>query len=103
MKATSIMFYEFGDPEQVLQVENMEVTDPGIGEVLVRMKTRPINPSDLIPIRGAYANRISLPSVPGYEGAGVIEEVGPSVSKWFLGKRVYGLIYNCFQNHWDVL
>ncbi|MFP3123987.1 zinc-dependent alcohol dehydrogenase family protein [Ectobacillus funiculus] len=91
MKATSIRFYEFGDPEQVLQVENIEVNGPGIGEVLVRMKTRPINPSDLIPIRGAYSNRISLPSVPGYEGVGTVEEVGPSVSKWFLGKRVLPL------------
>lgn len=91
MKARSIKFYEFGDPQQVLHVENIEVRDPGVGEVLVRMKTRPINPSDLIPILGAYSNRISLPAVPGYEGVGIIEEVGPSVSKWFLGKRVLPL------------
>jgi len=91
LKATSIKFYEFGEPQQVLQIENTEVKDPGVGEVLVRMKTRPINPSDLIPIKGAYSNRISLPSIPGYEGVGIIEEVGPSVSKWFLGKRVLPL------------
>ncbi|GAB1792797.1 zinc-dependent alcohol dehydrogenase family protein [Priestia megaterium] len=91
MKATSIKFYEFGEPQQVLQIENTEVKDPGVGEVLVRMKTRPINPSDLIPIKGAYSNRISLPAIPGYEGVGIIEEVGPSVSKWFLGKRVLPL------------
>ncbi|MBE5098435.1 zinc-dependent alcohol dehydrogenase family protein [Priestia aryabhattai] len=91
MKATSIKFYEFGEPQQVLQIENKQVTDPGVGEVLVRMKTRPINPSDLIPIRGAYSNRISLPAIPGYEGVGIVEEVGPSVSKWFLGKRVLPL------------
>jgi len=91
LKATSVKFYEFGDPQQVLQVENIEVKEPGLGEVLVRMQTRPINPSDLIPIRGAYSNRISLPSIPGYEGVGIIEEVGPSVSKWFLGKRVLPL------------
>ncbi|KLV26856.1 zinc-dependent alcohol dehydrogenase family protein [Priestia megaterium] len=91
MKATSIKFYEFGEPQQVLQIENKQVKDPGVGEVLVRMKTRPINPSDLIPIRGAYSNRISLPAIPGYEGVGTVEEVGPSVSKWFLGKRVLPL------------
>ncbi|AYE53545.1 zinc-dependent alcohol dehydrogenase family protein (plasmid) [Priestia megaterium NCT-2] len=91
MKATSIKFYEFGEPQQVLQIENKQVKDPGVGEVLVRMKTRPINPSDLIPIRGAYSNRISLPAIPGYEGVGIVEEVGPSVSKWFLGKRVLPL------------
>jgi len=91
LKATSIKFYEFGEPQQVLQIENKQVKDPGVGEVLVRMKTRPINPSDLIPIRGAYSNRISLPAIPGYEGVGTVEEVGPSVSKWFLGKRVLPL------------
>ncbi|MGE7718368.1 zinc-dependent alcohol dehydrogenase family protein [Priestia megaterium] len=91
MKATSIKFYEFGEPQQVLQIENKQVKDPRVGEVLVRMKTRPINPSDLIPIRGAYSNRISLPAIPGYEGVGIVEEVGPSVSKWFLGKRVLPL------------
>lgn len=91
MKATSIKFYEFGEPQQVLQIENTEVKDPGVGEVLVRMKTRPINPSDLIPIKGTYSNRVSLPAIPGYEGVGIIEEVGPSVSKWFLGKRVLPL------------
>lgn len=91
MKATSIKFYEFGEPQQVLQIENKQVKDPGVGEVLVRMKTRPINPSDLIPIRGAYSNRISLPAIPGYEGVGTVEEVGPSVSKWFLGKPVLPL------------
>ena len=91
MKATSIKFYEFGEPQQVLKIENKQVKDPGVGEVLVRMKTRPINPSDLIPIKGAYSNRISLPAIPGYEGVGIVEEVGPSVSKWFLGKRVLPL------------
>jgi NADPH:quinone reductase-like Zn-dependent oxidoreductase len=91
LKATSIKFYEFGEPQQVLQIENKQVKDPGVGEVLVRMKARPINPSDLIPIRGAYSNRISLPAIPGYEGVGTVEEVGPSVSKWFLGKQVLPL------------
>lgn len=91
LKATSIKFYEFGEPQKVLQIENKEVRDPGVGGILVRMKTRPINPSDLIPVRGAYSNRISLPAIPGYEGIGIVAEVGPSVSKWFLGKRVLPL------------
>ncbi len=50
-----------------------------------------INPSDLIPIRGAYSHRISLPNIPGYEGVGIVEEVGPLVSKDFIGKRVLPL------------
>jgi NADPH:quinone reductase-like Zn-dependent oxidoreductase len=64
---------------------------PSAGEILVRMTTRPINPSDLIPIRGAYSHRISLPSIPGYEGVGVVEAIGPSVHPSLLGKRILPL------------
>ncbi|MGE8204523.1 zinc-dependent alcohol dehydrogenase family protein [Heyndrickxia sp. NPDC080065] len=91
MKATSIMFHEFGNPEEVLRLVNKSVKPPSTGEILVRMKMSPINPSDLIPIRGAYAHRISLPTIPGYEGVGVVEEVGPSVSQDLIGKRVLPL------------
>ncbi|WP_019122406.1 zinc-dependent alcohol dehydrogenase family protein [Brevibacillus massiliensis] len=91
MKATCIRYHQFGDPQDVLQVEQTDVQGAGAGEVLVRMIVRPINPSDLIPVRGAYAHRISLPAVPGYEGVGIVEEVGPGVPKWLLGKRILPL------------
>ncbi len=91
MKATCIKFYEFGSPESVLKVEHKNIQSPKNGEVLVRMKVRPINPSDLIPIRGAYSHRISLPNIPGYEGVGIVEDVGASVSQELIGKRVLPL------------
>src|SRR5699024_12403449 len=55
--------------------------------MLVRMIARPVNPSDLIPIRGAYAHRIALPHIPGYEGVGVVEKVGSAVSQSLVGQR----------------
>lgn len=91
MEATCIKFYEFGSPESVLKVERKNIQPPANGEVLVRMKVRPINPSDLIPIRGAYSHRISLPTIPGYEGVGIVEDVGASVSQELIGKRVLPL------------
>lgn len=91
MDAKCIKFHEFGRPEEVLKVENTDVRPPGSGEILVRMIARPINPSDLIPIRGSYSHRIPLPCIPGYEGVGVVEEVGPAVSQDLLGKRVLPL------------
>jgi len=91
MKAKCIKFCKFGIPQDVLKVENKTIEDPKDGEVLVRMITRPINPSDLIPISGAYAHRTSLPMIPGYEGVGLIEEVGPFVSRQLVGKRVLAL------------
>lgn len=91
MEAKGVKFYEFGNPQKVLKVENKFIQSPSEGEVLVRMTTRPINPSDLLPICGAYSHRIPLPSIPGYEGVGIVEEVGPSVSKELIGKRVLPL------------
>ncbi|MGE7904704.1 zinc-dependent alcohol dehydrogenase family protein [Peribacillus sp. NPDC094092] len=91
MEAKCVKFYEFGNPQKVLKVENRFIQSPFEGEVLVRMTARPINPSDLLPIRGAYSHRIPLPSIPGYEGVGIVEEVGPSVSKELIGKRVLPL------------
>ncbi|MCD9025545.1 zinc-dependent alcohol dehydrogenase family protein [Cohnella silvisoli] len=91
MEAAYVKFYEFGNPLSVLKVENRNIQRPTHGEVLVRMTRCPINPSDLIPIRGAYPHRISLPAVPGYEGVGIVEEVGPSVSRELIGRRVLPL------------
>ncbi|WP_202079815.1 zinc-dependent alcohol dehydrogenase family protein [Caldalkalibacillus salinus] len=88
----AVKYHQFGDPAEVLKVEKqLNVRPPKQGEVLVRMNARPINPSDLIPITGAYAHRIDVPAVPGYEGIGVVEEVGAGVSKSLLGRRVLPL------------
>ena len=91
MNAKCIKFYEFGSPKDVLRVETKSIEPPKDNEVLVRMLARPINPSDLIPIRGTYSHRISLPNIPGYEGVGIVEDVGPLVSQHFIGKRVLPL------------
>ncbi|MBS4196751.1 zinc-dependent alcohol dehydrogenase family protein [Lederbergia citri] len=91
METKCVKYYGFGNPQAVLTVENRPIHNPSNGEILVRMITRPINPSDLIPIYGSYSHRISLPAIPGYEGVGVVEEVGPSVSGDLIGKRVLPL------------
>lgn len=91
MEAKCIKFYEFGSPKDVLRIESKSIEPPKDKEVLVRMLARPINPSDLIPIRGSYSHRISLPNIPGYEGVGIVEDVGPLVSNHFIGKRVLPL------------
>ncbi len=42
----------------------------------------PINPSDINTIEGKYPIRPELPGVPGHEGVGVVEAVGPKVGAW---------------------
>ena len=50
-----------------------------------------INPSDLVAISGAYRSRATLPFVPGFEGVGIVESVGPGVQQSLLGHRVLPL------------
>jgi NADPH:quinone reductase-like Zn-dependent oxidoreductase len=75
MKA--VVFDRFGEPREVLQVREVpDVPAPAGGEVRVRMRMSPINPSDLMTVRGVYGRLPKLPATPGFEGVGVIEAVG---------------------------
>lgn len=91
MKAQRICCYQFGKPRDVLEVEEKTLTQPLSNEVVVRMVARPINPSDIIPIYGSYSHRISLPFTPGYEGVGIVEQVGSLVPHKLIGQRVLPL------------
>ncbi len=87
MKA--IRFEKFGDPSEVLRPVEMPVHQPGPGEVRVRMIASPINPSDLLTIRGKYGVMPLLPFTPGYEGVGIVEAAGPGlIGKFYVGRRV---------------
>ena len=48
----------------------------------------PINPADLNQIEGKYPIRAPLPATPGFEGAGVVEEIGGSVQGLAVGTQV---------------
>lgn len=78
----------FGDPRQVIGLEEAERTAPGPGAVEIHIRRAAINPSDLIPVTGAYRSRTALPFVPGFEGVGEIVRVGAGVSGLAAGQRV---------------
>ncbi|WP_138494067.1 quinone oxidoreductase family protein [Paenibacillus pinistramenti] len=77
MKA--LVFEAFGGPE-VLQFR--EVEDPVIGpnEILVRMQAIGLNFADVYRRRGNYHLAGNPPYILGYEGAGIVEKVGSSVT-----------------------
>ncbi|GAB4356377.1 MAG: zinc-binding dehydrogenase [Gammaproteobacteria bacterium] len=87
----SVRFEQFGEPADVLRVEEQPKPVPVNGEVLVRMRARPINPSDLLTVRGLYGSLPALPATPGMEGVGLIESLGPGVQNWQIGQRVIPL------------
>ncbi|MBM0171264.1 zinc-dependent alcohol dehydrogenase family protein [Altererythrobacter sp. C41] len=62
--------------------------DPGLVEVLVRMRLAPINPADRLVIAGRYAPPEGLPDVIGAEGMGIVEAIGGNVSALTPGMRV---------------
>src|SRR5438874_3036954 len=72
----AVVFDRFGDPAEVLQVRELPTPEPGPGQVRVRMLAVPINPSDLLVVRGEYGRRPLLPATPGFEGVGVVEATG---------------------------
>ncbi|GGF21973.1 alcohol dehydrogenase [Aliidongia dinghuensis] len=87
----SLIFHRFGEPSDVLALEEVPTPEPGPGEVRVRLGARSINPSDVLTVRGQYGRRPKLPATPGYEGAGTIDAVGPDVTHWRVGQRVIPL------------
>jgi NADPH2:quinone reductase len=74
-----------GGPE-VLEVREVDVAEPGSGEVLVRVEAAGVNFIDVYQREGVYA--VPTPFVVGSEGAGVVEAVGPDVSEPAVGQRV---------------
>ena len=62
---------------------------PPPGQVLVRVHAVGVNPYDTVMRSGMYAVKPALPYTPGSDGAGVIEAVGPNVTKVKPGDRVY--------------
>jgi trans-2-enoyl-CoA reductase len=81
MKTINAAVYEtHGNPADVLHVESRPWPTPAAGEVIVKMRAAPINPADLNQIEGKYPVRAPLPATPGFEGAGIVAEVGPNIT-----------------------
>ena len=89
MKTINAAVYEtHGNPTAVLHVESRPWPTPALGEVIVKMRAAPINPADLNQIEGKYPVRAELPATPGFEGAGIVAEVGPNVTNVAVGALV---------------
>lgn len=84
-----VFFAKTGNPVEVLQyTDTAPIPDPAQGELRIHVTARPINPSDLLFIRGQYGLKPDLPAWPGFEGAGVVEALGPEVEGPPVGTRV---------------
>lgn len=87
MRALELRDYD-GGRESIAVVEK-PVPRPGMNEVLVRVGASPVNPSDLMFLRGLYGVKKRLPIVPGFEAGGeVLTSGGGWMARWLVGRRV---------------
>lgn len=82
---------EYGRPEDVIRLARLPRPNLEPGMVEIAVERAVINPSDLIPVTGAYSNRTVLPFVPGFEGVGTVSRVGAGVTGLKSGDRVLPL------------
>lgn len=91
MKA--VWYNSFGEARDVLVYGNLEMIQPGKGEVLVRLHSSAVNPSDVKKRMGASPAQLAQGFVvPNSDGAGIIEALGEGVDPQRLGERVW--VYN---------
>lgn len=78
--ALTVRFHELGGPE-VLRLEDLPDPEPGPEEVLIRVEAIGLNRAEVNFRLGRYMDQPrALPSLIGYEAAGVVEATGPRVN-----------------------
>ena len=95
-----VRFHRTGGPE-VLQIDDVEVAQPGPGEVRLTVKALGLNRSEIMFLQGAYLDTPRLPARVGYEASGVVESVGEGVTEVSAGD-VVSTIPSFSQNDYGV-
>ncbi|MGS0560740.1 zinc-binding dehydrogenase [Microbacterium aurugineum] len=84
----ALIHQTFGDPEQVLRIEDRPLPEPGAGQVRLRTVLSPIHNHDLWTVRGTYGFTPELPAASGTEALGVVDAIGDGVDNLVIGQRV---------------
>ena len=87
--------YETAGSSDVLEVREVPTPEPGPGEVRVAIALSGVNPTDWKSIRRAGPQAGAF-GIPGQDGAGTIESVGPGIDPGRVGERVW--LYMAAQN-----
>lgn len=84
MKAVRI--HEPGDIS-VLRYEEVDIPEPGVGEVRVRIRAAGVNHRDIWVRRGNFG-AFPDPVIPGSDGAGEVDAIGAGITRWSVGQKV---------------
>ena len=89
----AVVYTESGPPS-VLQVVGRDATEPGPGEVRIRVVRSGVNPTDWKVRQGAVPGQgLAFPEVvPDQDGSGVVDAVGPGVDRLAVGDRVWVML-----------
>lgn len=89
----AVVLHRHGGPE-VLTLAAIPLPRLKPGQVLVRVRASCVNPRDWLLREGRYIFRFILgafPIIPGSDIAGEVVAIGPGVSRWQIGQRVFGM------------
>lgn len=95
----AVVHHTFGEPADVLAVEERPLPEPGPGQVRVRVLLSPIHNHDLWTIRGTYGFKPELPAASGTEALGVVDALGDGVDGLAVGQRVVGATFGVWAEY----
>jgi NADPH2:quinone reductase len=97
MNMKAIRIHTLGDPS-VLQVEDIDIPQPGAGEARIRIEVAGLNFIDVYQRMGLY--KLPLPITPGQEAGGVVDALGAGVEGLSVGQRVaYGMVGGAYAQY----
>jgi NADPH:quinone reductase-like Zn-dependent oxidoreductase len=87
----TLQFTEYGGPE-VISLGEVPEPHAGPGQIRIKVRAASVNPADWKFVSGMYAQGKPLEGVgyPGYDAAGVVDEVGEGVTDVAVGDEVFG-------------
>ena len=88
MRTRRLRFDRHGEPADVVRLEEVELGDPGPGEVIAKLEASAMHIADIKLVEGIDALRRTPPVTPGFEGVGNVVQIGPD-SGYEVGDRVF--------------
>lgn len=89
--------HEFGNFDQI-EINSVELPDPGEGDVRIRIESAGVNPVDAGILRGHLKNGMphNFPIIPGWDMSGTVEERGFAARRFDVGDKVYAYVRRPF-------
>lgn len=84
----AVRFHDYGEPDDVLRLDQVAVPEPGAGQIRVVIHACGLNPADWALCRGLFPGK--LPRGIGLEVSGTVDAVGEGVADVSVGDLVFG-------------